>query len=571
MAWYAGTLALCCMLVACGLRLDQADLSCPFTYDGDSLLILPLVKATVDRGFGGHWRNERLGAPAIQELHDFPVIDHLHFFAIWLLGFAAPDPGLLYNLYYLLTYPLTALTAMRAFRRLRLSLPAAAAGGLLFAFLPYHHLRGEAHYFLAAYWLVPLSLLSVLAICNGEYPFFNLTNPTRQRGDHVYPSLTRRVGEADNMGNYRIHLMCCKSTATVVLMAATASAGAYYAFFTCAFLAFAGVYGTLMYRKPQALISAAACIAIIVAFGIINHAPTLLYQREHGRNPVTVRFAKEADLYGLKIAHLVLPIDDHNLRPLARLKACYNSPFRTLENENTAASLGLVGTIGLFGLVVAVLFPIRLARPVRPLAGLTLFGVLLATLGGFGSVFNLLAFAHIRAYNRISVFLAFFCILATVWPIDRFLSLRKGKAAFWYPRLVWPLVLLFGFLDQTPHSWFRSKVVKTHEVEASRYRADRRFFSAIESTLPPHAAVFCLPYTQYPESAQHDDYDHVRGYLHTQTMCWSYGAMKGREADAWQVEAAFAEPHEMSQRLIYRGFTGLYIDSRRYAQEDENR
>src|SRR5262249_31522185 len=148
---------LTCLLVAAGLRLDAADITAPFYYDEDALLILPMVKATLERG--SHWRNERMGYPGVQELHDFPVVDHLHFALIWLLGRAFSNAVVVFNLYYLLTYPLTTLAAMYTFRRLGLTLPAAALGGLLYAFLPYHYMRGENHYFLSAYWLVPLSML----------------------------------------------------------------------------------------------------------------------------------------------------------------------------------------------------------------------------------------------------------------------------------------------------------------------------------------------------------------------------------------------------------------------------
>src|SRR5262245_55972041 len=61
LAWYAGAMLLSCILISAGLRLDSADLKAPFYYDLDSLLMLPLVKATVERGFGGHWRNEQMG------------------------------------------------------------------------------------------------------------------------------------------------------------------------------------------------------------------------------------------------------------------------------------------------------------------------------------------------------------------------------------------------------------------------------------------------------------------------------------------------------------------------------
>src|SRR5947207_1896828 len=219
LAWYGGSALLSLLLVFAGLRLDRADLRAPFYYDLDALLMLPLVKATVERGFGGHWQNEKMGAPGIMELYDFPVIDHLHFFIVWVMGKFVANFVLLYNLYFLLTFPLTVLTAMIAFRHLVLTLPAAAVGGLLYSFLPYHYQRWENHYFLAAYWLVPISLLPAFALCRGNLPFF-----TKQPD-----------------GTYRRRLRTWGALGLVALAVATASAGAYYAFFVCAVTAFAGV------------------------------------------------------------------------------------------------------------------------------------------------------------------------------------------------------------------------------------------------------------------------------------------------------------------------------------------
>src|SRR5262249_2477186 len=97
-----------------GQRLARADLTPPVFYRRAALLTLPMVKETVEHG--SHWRTERLGAPGVQELHDFPVVDHLHFALIWLLGRAWPDPVAVFNLYHLLTYPLTVLTALLVLR-----------------------------------------------------------------------------------------------------------------------------------------------------------------------------------------------------------------------------------------------------------------------------------------------------------------------------------------------------------------------------------------------------------------------------------------------------------------------
>lgn len=619
LAWYAGAMLLSCFLIAGGLRLDAVSLKAPFYYDLDALLMVPLVKATAERGFGGHWRNEKMGAPGILELHDFPVIDHLHFLAIWLLSKVVSNVLVLYNLYFLLTFPLTVLTAMIAFRHLGLTLPAAAVGGLLYSFLPYHYQRWENHYFLAAYWMVPLGLLPAFAACRGDLPFF------RREPDGTY---RRRLGSWRTLG-------------LAALTAAVASAGAYYAFFTCAIVAFAGVYSWIALRTWRAVVSAVVVVALVVAFGVVNHVPTMIYQAEYGKHRITERFPEEADHYGLKVTHLVLPIDDHHFLPFNRLKWLHNSAGRPAETENRSASLGLVGAAGLVALVAVVLLPVPRPWPYGPLAGMTVFILLFATIGGFGSVFNLLVSPQIRALNRISVFVAFFCFLAVLWFLDRLWAshpkglparylawggvgavalctvgmvlldtgfrlllfgifgflwlaplgalaylrwrrpgvlrrgverLRTAVVAPWTRYLVWGGLLALGFLDQTPHSWFQQNIVTTINEAGDRFRADASFFEQIEHQMGPGSRIFCLPYAGFPEAPTQyrmRAYEHARGYIHTDSLVWSYGAMKGREADAWQREVVSRPDDELIRRVVFGGFDGLLIDGRGFPTTPE--
>jgi hypothetical protein len=623
-AWYAGTTLLSCILVFFGLRLDVADLSAPFYYDLDSLLILPMVKATAERGFGGHWVNERMGAPGVLELYDFPVIDHLHFLAVWALSKVVTNVVVLYNLYFLLTFPLTVLTTMVACRHLGLTLPAAAVGGVLYSFLPFHYQRWENHYFLAAYWMIPLALLPAFDLTRGRLPLF------------------RR----DPDGTQRLHLKSWAAVRLVVLALATASAGAYYAFFTCALVAFAGLYAAAGVRSLRPLLSAGAVVGLIVAFGLVNHLPTYLYQAKCGKHPITTRFPEEADYYGLKVAHLILPTEDHNLRVLNEVKWLYNSSMRPSETENRSASLGAIGALGLVGLVALAVLPVPRPWPYGPLVGMTLFTVLLATIGGFGAVFNLLVTPQIRGYNRISVFTAFLCLLAVLWALDRLFAThpkglplrvaagfgvaalaaftlgvvlldtgmravllvlcavlwlgppvaylvtkRRNPAAVeratrrfearvlppWFPYLAWAVVATAGFFDQTPFAWFRQGIVSTIDEQAHRFRADAQFFEGIERMMatgangaPPR--VFCLPYCPYPEAAavhRMPPYEHARGYLHTSGVAWSFGATKGREADTWQQEVAGLPTDEFLRRIVFRGFDGLLVDQRGYAPSKE--
>jgi hypothetical protein len=622
LAWYTGCVLAAIVVLFGGLRLDAVSLKAPLSYGGsgsldslfgtgelmpDVLLILPLVKATLERG--SHWQNERLGAPGIQELYDFPIIDHVHFALIWLMGqvdvyaacsvlvlFAAPVlPTLarkyrpkwrlnlrrsfplcsgiaavlylmihlingasarywnyveVFNLYYLATYPLTALTAMYAFRRLGLSLPMAGAGGLLYAFLPYHFLRGEAHYFLSAYWVIPLSWLPAFALCRGEFPFFRI----------------------EPGGTYRLALWSRAAGFQVLLAAATASAGAYYAFFACAIYAFTGLYEAMMQRTVKAFASAILLVGFVTFFGIVNHIPAITYSLKNGRNTVIDRMPEEAERYGLKFAQLVLPVDGHNWLPFARLKATYSSIDRPIQNENTCATLGMIGTAGFLILMVRLLLPRRRTWPLGPLAVIAWFLFAFGTVGGLSSVFNLVIFDQIRCPNRISIYLAFLCLFAILWPLDRFLETRTGRVKQVRIPIIFGIAL-FGLWDQTPGPWFSNHIAAVENYDADRFRADHRFFSRIEELMPEGARIFNMPYMRYPEEPPLHDmtaYEHVRGYLHTNTLCWSFGAVKHREADAWNEDVYHGARDQILRRLVVRGFDGIYVDKRGFMRSDRD-
>jgi hypothetical protein len=549
-----------------GLRLDKADFHAPFTYEYDALLILPFVKATVERG--SHWRNERLGAPGIQELHDFPVVDHLHFAIIWALSRVWPDPVMVFNLFHLLTYPLTTVTTMFVLRRFGLSVPAATAGGLLYAFQPYHYLRGQVHYFLSAYYVIPLTVMLMLWLCQGRLPFF--------------------VKDAE--GRYRFKPWSADALAVLVIGALTASAGAYYAFFACALLVVAGVYGWAITKTWRAGASAGLVILVIVAAGVANHAPVFPYQYQYGQNARPhVRMAEDAERYGLRIAQLVLPVAQHNpvgfrdivLFDPAAIRSMYQAPAYKELNETDWDPLGLIGALGYLFLLLVVLLPGRKTWPIGPLSALAVFGTLVGTLGGFGSVFSILVSAQVRCYNRISIYLAFLAVFAACWLIDRFFDTRRG----WVRRLRGPAfaaLVLFGLWDQTNDQWFPDFRIKQpgyvgvddqRDAVAKRYRADHKFFERVEELMPEGGLVFTYPYLEYPESMPYQEsgqtekiesYDMALGYLHTKTLRWSFGAMKGREWDNWQREVcgSVSNPPRFLERLVLAGFEGLLVDTR---------
>jgi len=526
---YAACFAAASLFLAVGFRLERFDLTVPTLYVGDALLILPMVQAQHEGGT--HWVAECLGAPGRQELYDFPVIDHWHFAAIALIDRVAGHPVVAMNLYYFLTYPLAAVCAMFAGRCLGLSLPAAGCLGLLYAFLPYHQIRGFAHYFLSAYYLLPLALVVVVNVALGRLRW-------------------RRAGWP------------------VLAMAATSSAGAYYAFFVCALLAVAGLYGAALRRSVKPLAWGAFLVGVTFAGGVANHAPSFLAAREGGRNSVPVeRLPEEAELYGLKLTYLVLPISGHRVTELARWRAAHDSPLRPVKGEAIFGTLGFVGVAGLVIAAAALFHPRPRRRVARAVAALTIAALLIGTVGGVGAVFNDLVTASIRAQARLSVVIAFFAFWLALAALDRGVARRRFVR--------WPLfagLATLGLLDLTPSDWGRYSRIDAREQLERQYEADGTFFRGVESRLGG-GVVFQLPFNDYPEGTRQQGTpmggnDHARAYLHTARTRWSFGAMKGHEADRWQREVAAAETPEMLRRLVLRGFDGLCVDWRPYSAAD---
>ena len=106
--------------------------------------------------------------PYGQHLHDFPFSDELQPFMIKLFGYFTSNWILVFNLYYLVCFPLAAITAVLFLRRCGLGRPMSVALSVLYATTPYHFIRGQTHYFLGEYWAVPLGLTIVLTVIRGD-------------------------------------------------------------------------------------------------------------------------------------------------------------------------------------------------------------------------------------------------------------------------------------------------------------------------------------------------------------------------------------------------------------------
>ena len=532
---YLGAALGCCAVTFWLLALWRADLRIPFAYGvRDELTVAIGAKWLIENPW--IFSNPHLGMPFGSTMFNYAQPDVFHYLTMKLLALTTVHFGWVMNCFYLLTFPATCLCTLYVLRQFKIRHPAALLGSFLYTFLPYHFLRGEMHLFLGAYYLVPLIILLMFRVASEAPPLLKIEP-------------------------IRLDLRQSGSIATLVICVITGSSGVYYAFFGCFLILVAGLAAAAAQRRFAPMLSALIMMSVIAAVVFLCLSPHLL----RGHHNISARISGDAETYALKITQLLLPVSGHRLPALAALKSNYWQAA-PLVNENDQATLGMVGSFGfVFLLVWAALRLMEVdfrwlnrddQRTLSLAALLTLAATLLATIGGFGSAFALLVSPQIRSYNRISIFIGFFALLAVALLIDRAgARLRKQSSRIVY---FCGLVLLgaVGIYDQTTPGF-----VPDYSTVRAAFRSDAQFVRAIEKKVPRGAMIFQLPYMTFPEASS---YDLGRGYLHGRSLRWSYGAMMNEKSDLWQRSAQEQPAAEMVRRLKEAGFAGIYLDRKLY-------
>jgi phosphoglycerol transferase len=550
-------------ILAVVYRLWAADLGVPFEYlpgdrapyafGPDAPFYLMIVKGAIDHGW--FLDNPSLGYPFGQALHEFPQsLDNLNLLVLQVIGWVTGDAFVTVNVFFLLTFAGVSVSAFLVGIRLGLSRLAAATVALLFTFLPYHFARGTPHLLLSAYWLVPVAAYLLVRVVSPQPPF---------------------TVDADTPRGWRVSLRSRSAVLWLLACAGLASTGSYYAAITLTLVVLVTLVDLVARRDLRVAASAGVAVGAIAVVIIVNLLPTFVYWADNGRNPDLVqRGPSETEVNGLKISQLVLPVEGHRIDAFADIQAD-STRFSVIDGERGQA-LGLLAAAGLVAVVGAALVAVRRrpagdrpdTDPVERRAGAvlrvfgiaTLAGILVAAVSGLSLVISGIGIKEIRSWNRISVFLGFFGLVAVGFGIDwvrRRLPDRPWRTPVTVAALA--LVVGVGVLDQ-----FSPLATPEYEETAARFDSDRRFFGRVERTLPASAAVFNLPYVYFPEAGVRDrvgPYDSARGYLQTDELRWSWGGVVGTEAD-WVASAVRQPTDEMLDRLVAVGFTGLVFDRR---------
>lgn len=549
-AEYAFVVCVIGFFLYCIISLGNIQLAVqPLNYirGGDGLTGMAMVKSMWENGW--IYENPRLGAPSGVENYDATTMElFLNGMEQLLVWLTRGNWVLAFNLFYLSGYFLAGLTAYYALKQLGISGVIAAPTAVLYAFAPYHQMRGMEHLFLGMYFMVPIMVLYLYRLMKGEVLF--------QRGEKGWITKSNII---------RLF--------TLMVMALT---GIYYTFFTCFFLCVV-IFYSLFNQEPKQIRTfnsmrnvrqAFFSLGVVVGTLFLSALPNFIYWMRNGMPQSAPKGGEGAELYALKIVQLLLPISNHRLEFFSRVRNFYDTAY-PLVNENGSASLGIFMAIGFVILCLALFARRRIPEKSNLQVGsiLNLSVLLFGTVGGFAVVLSFF-FGAIRCYNRFSIFIAMFSLIA----IDGVIEKIKVK---WFEKKSWTRIIFAGVMLGLMFCGIFDQTVSVDSnayVQAAQlFCEDAEFIQSIEMTEEEGAMIYQLPYMHYPENGgiqQMMDYAHMVGYLHSDTLRWSYGAPVGREGDQWMATVNELPFQEQIATIRAANFSGIYIDWNAYLEDE---
>jgi phosphoglycerol transferase len=544
------------LFIARYFKVWSLDFKMPLLFGGgDGTVPLFIIKNIVNGS--GHQVSQFVGAPFEFNFYDFPLSgETIQILALKCLSFFSDSPFWIHNTYFFLKFPIAAILAYLVLCDLKIEKLISVFFAVLFALSPLVFSRGIGHYFLGVIYSVPIGVWLCYLIYENRLPRFSLF---ANDNNHAF--------------NYRLIFFLAG-------IAILAGGGIYYSFYACVFMFFSYVFMMIQSDKVIKLenLKPLAPIFLVIAVTVCYSIPNLIYYSKFGKNlMVGQRQAFESDLFGLKITALFMPISNHYIQRFSEIAQNYSR--WPMNNENAFASIGFLGSVGLFLSVIWSLLESpfssikELTKQSASFLGLThdelkrisfnskliLYGLLYASIGGF-SYFVAVWFPNIRAHNRISVYIMFFSMVFLATFVNSYFK-QKIETSF-LRRIVFAAFMFFVTAVASFDQAGKRPIMQT-SATLTYVATTKKFIEELESKIDIGDKIMQLPVAAFPEiipAHKMLDYTHLTAFMFSKKAHWSYPAMKGRPAYMWQASIANLQPDELIQQLQNRGFKGIYLD-----------
>ncbi len=468
-----------------------------------------------------------LGAPDQADWTSIPTIEEVPFF---LTGVLARFTGLFaaLNIKLLVGHLLAALTFYLVARYSQCTIPWAFLGGLAYGLAPFIFSESPHHSVVAYVWHIPLFLV-------------------------VWKWASTPPGIIPLSGKFWF---------AIAVAFLTGLQNIYYTNIFCQLTLLGGALLFLRERSKPALLSTFAVIGGSAAAFVLMNIDTWMYQfSNEGASFAIERQFRWLEIYALKLSDLFIPLTTHQSLAFRNFSLAHAQQI-VLSNEGTY--LGLVGIVSLlvvFG-VAAYRVIVRSPKSIPSEAWQILWIFVVFTTGGLNAISGIFGLTLFRAGYRLSIVVLAIALLFAMQQATKYFVGRKKLGHLIATALV--LIVIWDQMPLVPGQQERA-------LRALQVESDREFALAMEDALPTGAMIFQLPVMSFPEApvAGITPYEHLRPYLYTNNLRYSFGLTKGGVETGWQSQLVNLPLDKTVALLKKQGFGGIYINRKGFPDRGE--
>jgi hypothetical protein len=300
-------------------------------------------------------------------------------------------------------------------------------------------------------------------------------------------------------------------------------------------------------------------LAVAALSFLAVNAHSLYYRMLNGENQIAVgRTYTQLEMYALKPIELLLPPWEHRLTRLGEIAREYSVAV-PVRGEMFSPYLGVIALAALIWLAVdfalRALNARKIPRRLPSHAPLCLWVFLYSSIGGLncflGLVFGIMYF---RGSNRYSIFILAIALFFLVSRMSRLVRSWNRAASY----ALAAGVTAIGLLDQLP-----PRQPAAVQTLAKEMQNDQAFCRKLEEKLPPGAMIFQMPIMNFIDGDPIEkmmSYEHVRPYLWSKQLRFSFGSVQGRPREDWQRDVAKMPLEQGVKELERYGFAGIYFN-----------
>lgn len=524
-----GLSAIIALIIICiSMRVWNMDFTVFPSLTGDPLLYMYSMKSMDENGIMGYVFNQWTGAPGNAHLADIILNDFDTAIGAGFWEIVTGNISTAFHITYIMTFPLAAVFMYLALRKIEIRGWISVLFAQIFAFTPYHFIRGEEHLVLCNIGAISAGILLAFCILNRDM------ERTSRMQNIVYVLIAIYVGFSFG----------------------------YYPPFIIVIMGIAVVYRLINDNSIQVLKKEAVYLYITVAAFLTGYAPKTINAIINGPNlSAAMRSPAESEYYGLKIIQMLFPAEYTRSEFLQKVLRQYTKTEVVL-NENTSAALGTIAALFFLGLCFWFIYSFISKRKVSyeldyiSMSVLSL--ILIGTVGGFGTVVSYVLTPQIRGWNRISIVIAGLVVCAGAIFIEKFVTRINKKIVS-----ILLCTLLSGIMlyDQVPV--FSADWQYSLKEEQEIYEA---FFDEIENELEYGDMVYQLPYQEFYESGYTNT---ILPYLFTEGIHWSSGGGKGRDFEGKDLYIEDGMGEVFLNSVISAGFSGILVNTGHYEDNGE--